>query len=108
MYNSPSRSHSLGLSPPGGELYPPINQAIRQLQPKALYLGGSADTNNVRLAGQESGFLSYPIWSTADGPGSGSPTSPTFRPCESDTTVTESDCWFWKPSTTYRPIAELQ
>jgi alpha-L-fucosidase len=94
----------------GGESNPAVNSLMQSAQPQAVYCQGQAPSNNVRIAGFESGFLSYPVWSrgTPGQSGSGAPDGPAFLPIESDTTISEQDAWFWKPSMTYRPLSELK
>lgn len=94
----------------GGEKDPAVSSLMRSEQPQAVYCQGQAPDNNVRIAGYESGFLSYPVWSrgTPGQTGSGSPDGPAFLPVESDTPISEKDAWFWKPGQQYRPLSELK
>lgn len=56
----------------------------------------------------QSGLPTYPVWSTSDGNGNGSPTGSAFIPAESDTYLTQNDQWFWKPGSVYRDLATLK
>jgi alpha-L-fucosidase len=99
----------------GGADLPGINAAIAAYQPQAALLQGSARRNNIRWVGTESGHAAYPVWSTTDAgasgepaSGSGSPTGALFAPAETDTTLSRSDKWFWKPGYDYRTLPDLQ
>jgi alpha-L-fucosidase len=95
----------------GGESNAPLNALLQKYQPNAVLTDGDLAPNYARLVGFESGYAPYPVWSTATAPaadGSGDPNGGYFVPPEADTPVAEHDAWFWKPATTYRPLAELQ
>ena len=95
----------------GGENNVAMNELIARLQPQAIATDGTQPPNLARLVGRESGFAQYPVWSTAAAAatdGSGDPAGRLFCPAEADTPIAQADAWFWKPSTTYRPLAELK
>ena len=95
----------------GGENNVPMNDLIAKLQPQAIATDGTQAPNYARLVGRESGYAPYPVWSTvnaAASDGSGDPLGRLFCPAEADTPIANEDAWFWKPSTTYRPLAELK
>jgi hypothetical protein len=95
----------------GGENNVPMNDLIAKLQPQAIATDGTQAPNYARLVGRESGFAPYPVWSTVNTPasdGSGDPLGKLFVPAEADTPIANNDAWFWKPATTYRPLAELK
>ena len=81
-----------------------------ELQPHAVFFQGCTKQNNVRWVGTESGEPKYPIWSTADNcaAGTGDPTGNVFCPAETDTTLQESDRWFWRSNFPIRTLKELQ
>ena len=98
----------------GGCSVPGISEQIaaleEELQPHAVFFQGCTKQNNIRWVGTESGEPKYPIWSTSDNcaSGTGDPTGSTFCPAETDTTLQESDHWFWRPSFPIRTLKELQ
>ena len=97
-----------GCSVPG--ISDEINSMLKELQPHAVYFGGCAGQNNIRWVGTESGVPNYPIWSTADNcaSGQGTATGNVFCPAETDTTLQQSDHWFWRPNFPIRSLEELQ
>ena len=89
---------------------PGVNEALAAYQPQAVFFGGSMAYNNLRWVGTESGTPSYPVWSNDNpgGYGTGRPDGSVFMPAESDTTISASDQWFWKPNYDFRTLADLQ
>ena len=72
-----------------------ITALLSELQPHAVVFGGFGVTNNsARWVGTEMGVAPDPNWSTGNGDG-GDPHSPYFNPAECDTTLQNSDRWFW-------------
>ena len=100
----------------GGCSVPGINQDIGDLllstQPHAVYFQGCTSNleNVIRWVGTESGLPDYPIWSSAgDCAGShGNPNAGHFCPAESDTTLQQSDQWFWRAGHPIRSLYDLQ
>jgi hypothetical protein len=93
----------LSIAVDGGEENAALNALKARLQPQAIAADGSLLPNVARLDGKESGYVSFPTWSTADGPnkdGAGDPLGSLFVPAEADTPITLKDLWFWKPSAT--------
>ena len=97
-----------GCSVPG--ISENISKLLAELQPHAVYFGGCAENNIIRWVGTESGTPGYPIWSAATNcaAGLGDPNGNVFCPAETDTTLQESDHWFWRPNFPIRSLEELQ
>ncbi len=74
----------------------PITALLDQLQAQAIAFNGyGVSKNPARWIGTEAGVAPDPNWSTGDGDGGGNPDSPVFNPAECDTTLQNSDRWFW-------------
>ena len=89
-----------------------ISALLLSLQPHAVYFGGCPEDNRnvIRWVGTESGMPAYPIWSTSTdcASGQGSPKGDTFCPAETDTTLQDSDHWFWRSGYPIRSLSVLQ
>ena len=74
----------------------PITALLAELQGQAIAFNGyGVSKNPARWIGTEAGVAPDPTWSTGEGDGSGNPDSPVFNPAECDTTLQNSDRWFW-------------
>ncbi len=74
----------------------PIAELLDQLQAQAIAFNGyGVSKNPARWIGTEAGAAPDPNWSTGTTNDGGDPDSPVFNPGECDTTLQNSDRWFW-------------
>jgi alpha-L-fucosidase len=85
-----------------------ITALLNRTQPNAVAFGGfGVSTNPVRWIGTEAGVAPYPNWCTGS-TGQGDPNSNAWVPAEIDTTLQNSDQWFYNPQVGLRDLATLQ
>eukprot|EP01113_Clastostelium_recurvatum_P027043 TRINITY_DN3254_c0_g1_i10.p1 TRINITY_DN3254_c0_g1~~TRINITY_DN3254_c0_g1_i10.p1 ORF type:complete len:463 (+),score=64.52 TRINITY_DN3254_c0_g1_i10:123-1511(+) len=84
----------------GGTNVTGVAALLDRLQPNAISFQGPYPLQNViRWSGTELGIPPYPCWSASESSntyGKGDPYAPTWAPVETDTTIRNSDAWFWR------------
>eukprot|EP00050_Salpingoeca_kvevrii_P006858 m.292192 g.292192 ORF g.292192 m.292192 type:complete len:631 (-) comp12583_c0_seq1:139-2031(-) len=84
-----------------------LEQLLMQHQPLANGFNGfGIMPNPIKWVGTESGTPDYPIWSTGC-ENQGDPTSSDWCPTGVDTTLQDSDTWFYVPGMGIRTLQEL-
>ena len=90
-----------------------LAQLIKQYQSAASVFGGCSSSGDcvtsspLRWIGNEDGDAPDPNWSTGLGANGGDPNSPYFAPAECDTTLQQSDRWFYGAGVALRSLSDL-